>query len=88
MITPSSNEILYVSPAYEQVWGRSRESLYRNPMAWAEAIHPDDQEQAQHVLARQMKGEAIDSEYRILTPDGQEKWICDRAFPIRNQAGK
>ncbi len=31
MMTPSADEILYVSPAYEQVWGRSRDSLYQKP---------------------------------------------------------
>ena len=41
--------MLYVSPAYEQVWGRSCESVYRNPLAWVEAIHPDDLEQARDV---------------------------------------
>jgi PAS domain S-box-containing protein len=88
IMTPAADEILYVSPAYEQVWGRSRESLYQNPTAWTEAIHRDDQQQAHALFARQMQGEAIDSEYRILTPDGQEKWIRDRAFPIRDQAAQ
>ncbi len=88
MMPPEANEILYVSPAYEEVWGRKRESLYRNPMSWAEAIHPDDLERAHRLFARQIQGEPVDSEYRIRTPDGQEKWICDRAFPIRDQAGQ
>ena len=34
MMTPAADEILYISPAYEQVWGRTCESLYRNPMSW------------------------------------------------------
>jgi PAS domain S-box-containing protein len=88
MMPPTADLILYVSPAYEQVWGRSRESLYQNPMSWAEAIHPDDQAQAHCLFARQIRGERVDSEYRIRTPDGQEKWICDRAFPICDQSGQ
>ncbi len=56
-------------------------------MSWAEAIHPDDLERAHLLFARQMQGESVDSEYRIRTPDGQEKWIRDRAFPVRDQAG-
>jgi PAS domain S-box-containing protein len=88
MMSPTSGEILYISAAYEQVWGRTCESLYQNPMSWAEAIHPDDQEGALTVFARQIQGEALDSEYRIRTPDGREKWIRDRAFPIRDQAGQ
>jgi PAS domain S-box-containing protein len=88
MMSPTADQILYVSPAYEQVWGRTCESLYQNAMSWGEAIHPDDLAQAHLLFARQIQGERIDSEYRIQTPAGQEKWIRDRAFPIRDQAGK
>jgi PAS domain S-box-containing protein len=88
MMTATADEILYVSPAYEPVWGRSCESLYRSPMDWAEAIEPDDREHAHMVFTRQMQGERVDSEYRIRTPDGQQKWIRDRAFPIRDPLGQ
>jgi signal transduction histidine kinase len=40
------------------------------------------------LAARQLRGEPIDSEYRIRTPDGQEKWIRSRTSPIRNEAGE
>ena len=52
MMPPTADEILYVSPAYEQVWGRTCESLYQNPMSWTEAIHPDDLEQAHAVICQ------------------------------------
>ncbi len=88
MMTPAADEILYLSPAYEQVWGRTCQSCYENPMSWAEAIHPADLERAHSLFGRQISGEAIDSEYRIKLPDGSEKWIRDRAFPVRDQAGE
>ncbi|MGD1095780.1 MAG: PAS domain S-box protein [Bryobacteraceae bacterium] len=88
IMSAATHEILYISSAYEQVWGRSCDSLYQNPMSWMEAIHPDDLERAHAVFARLIQGEPSDSEYRIRTPDGQEKWIRDRRFPIRGQAGE
>jgi PAS domain S-box-containing protein len=88
IMSPSGNEVLYVSPAVEEVWGVPLESLYRNPMSWAEAIHPDDRAQAHLLAARQLQGERVGSEYRILTPDGKEKWIHSRTSPVLDQAGK
>ncbi len=87
IMPPTADQVLYISPTYEQVWGRTCASLYQDPMSWTEAIHPEDVERAHQVFARQLQGEAVDSEYRIRTPDGQEKWIRDRAFPVRDQAG-
>jgi PAS domain S-box-containing protein len=84
MMPPEANQMQYVSPAYEQVWGRTCASLYRSPTSWSEAIHPGDVDRAHAVFARQINGEQVDSEYRILTPDGREKWIRDRAFPIHD----
>jgi PAS domain S-box-containing protein len=86
--SPAADEVLYVSPAYEQIWGRPRDSRYQHPASWLEAVHPDDRELAHLALATQMQGESFESEYRIRTPDGQEKWIRDRAFPIRDQGGQ
>ena len=88
MMPPEANEMLYVSPAYEQIWGRTCESSYRNPMSWADAIHPDDQEQTRLLAVRQLQGDPVETEYRIRTPHGVEKWIRNRAFPVRNQDGQ
>src|SRR5260370_932833 len=41
---PPCSEMLYVSPAYEEIFGRSCASLYRSPRSWADAVHPEDRE--------------------------------------------
>lgn len=85
---PNAEDFLYVSPAFEQVWGRTRKSIYQNPLSRLEAIHPDDLEPSRLMYTRQMQGEEIEQEYRIRTPDGQEKWLRSRTFPIRNREGQ
>ena len=85
---PAMSQVLYVSPAYEKVWGRDCESLYRTPHAWLEAIHPEDQPRVrQAALKKQQRGE-YDEVYRVVRPDGSVRWIRDRAFPIRNETGE
>ncbi len=85
---PEKNHIYYVSPGYEQIWGRSCDSLYVSPRAWLDAIHPDDRPRVlQAALTKQVGGE-YDEEYRIIRPDGSERWIRDRAFPVHDATGR
>lgn len=82
------DEIIYVSPGYETIWGRSCDSLYRSPRDWVAAIHQEDRERVlEAALKKQILGE-YDEVYRIVRPTGTIRWIHDRAFPIRNKAGE
>lgn len=85
---PKTARIIYVSPAYERIWGRSCTSLYANFMAWIEAIHIDDRERVQKVFFEQVLSGGYDQEYRIVRPDGSLRWIRDRGFPIKNESGE
>ena len=84
---PEKTEILYISPGYESIWGRSCSGLYASPQSWMDAIHPDDKERIRaRALTKQTLG-SYDEEYRIITLDESIRWIRDRAFPVTDQAG-
>ncbi|BAY15001.1 multi-sensor signal transduction histidine kinase [Anabaenopsis circularis NIES-21] len=83
-----SQQILYVSPAYETIWQRSYQSVYQNFSAWLDAIHPDDRPFVKSAFAQQVETGQSDTKYRIIRPDGSIRWIRDRAFPIKNELGK
>ena len=84
---PDKNRMIYVSPAYEKIWGRPCSDLYVNPRNWLAAIHPDDRDRVIHAaLTKQSEG-TYDEEYRIVRPDGGVRWIRDRAFPLRDDDG-
>jgi diguanylate cyclase (GGDEF)-like protein/PAS domain S-box-containing protein len=80
-------ELIYVSPAYQKIWGQSLEHIYRNPSAWLEAIHPDDCEQVRRDFSDKLQGKSMQSEYRIIRPDGSICWIFDRNFPVFDSEG-
>jgi diguanylate cyclase (GGDEF)-like protein/PAS domain S-box-containing protein len=84
-----SFEIVYVSPAYERIWGRPLSVAYENVTARLEAIHPDDRALVYGRLQSGV-GERTDweTEYRIVRPDGSIRWILDRTFPILGEDGK
>ncbi len=78
-------KVLYISPAYETVWGRSCQSLYDDPRSWSHDIHPEDRERmVREFLGGATRG-AYDVEYRLVRPDGSLRWMHDRAFPIRDE---
>ncbi len=84
--TPNLDKVIYVSPAYETVWERSCESLYRNPESFLDPIHPGDKEDVFRKLA-ETEGGKWNLEYRIIRPDGTVCWISDKGFPVHDNAG-
>lgn len=88
MADPEMTRIFYISPAYEKVWGRTCESLYAEPHSFIESIHPDDRKHLTSTIEAHLKGETTDQEYRIVQPDGAVRWVRDRGFPIRDEAGR
>lgn len=85
MTVPDMKEMLYISPGYEKVWGRSCESLYRRPVSWLDAIHPDDRGRIEKAAVSRAVLGTYDEEYRIIRPDGAIRWIHDRAFPVKDK---
>ncbi|MCB0323252.1 MAG: PAS domain S-box protein [Bdellovibrionales bacterium] len=82
-----SKEMLYMSPAYEDIWGLSCEELYRDPTSWLDVVHPEDRPRIQAVYDRQAERGEYSAEYRLLRRDGTLRWIWDRSFPIRDGEG-
>ncbi len=80
-------EMLYVSPAYREVFGRSCESLYREPRSWLEAVHPEDRERVRRAVDERPRG-PMDETYRVVRADGSIRWIRDQGFPIRDALGQ
>ena len=79
--------ILYVSPAYEAIWGRTCESLYQAPRSFIAAIHPEDRARVVDAIERDRE-HGFEVEYRVVRPDGSIRWIWDRGFPIRDELAR
>ena len=88
MSSPDLQKVLYVSPAYELIWGRSAESLQAHPQEWAEAILPEERERVLALFSTLGTGvPSVSAEFQITRPDGAVRWIHDRGFPVRDAAG-
>ncbi len=86
--TADAGKCLYVSPAYEQLWGLSRQELYEHPRSFLKAVIPEDRE---HVLAvmtgKELPVDGTGVEYRIVKPNGEERWIWSNTFPVKDENG-
>jgi PAS domain S-box-containing protein len=85
MENADGTELLYISPTYEQVWGRSCQSFYENPGDWIESIHPEDRQRVTEAFSQLRETGEYSEEFRIVRPDGTIRWIWDRGVPIRNK---
>jgi PAS domain S-box-containing protein len=78
---PQTNEIIYVSPGYEQVWARSREGSFSSPEQWTNSFK---RSALNNTSSAPRPCEQI---YQVAGLDGSVRWIRDRMFPIRDAAG-
>src|SRR5690606_34635308 len=88
--SPARTKLHYVSPAFEEVWGRPRQSLYDDPQSRFDAIHPDDRKAVAEAFKRTPVVEASKSRlppFRVIRPDDETRWVEARRFAIRNEQG-
>ncbi len=89
VISAKTDKILYISPTYEKVWGRSCQSLYDDPQSWLLAIHPEDSFKALSTIETQFRtGEDFEEEYRIIRPDQSICWVRVRASSVYDSMGE
>jgi PAS domain S-box-containing protein len=76
----------YVSPAAEAIWGRPVEDLMTLD-GFLSTVHPEDREKIEEVWRRQSLGEVTEVEFRVVRSDGTQRWLLDRAYPVRDSQG-
>jgi PAS domain S-box-containing protein len=81
---------IYISPAFEQIWGQSCDRWYTYPNIWLASVHPDDSDRVRTAFQtfRAQPECSFSEEYRIVQPNGKIRVIQDQAFPIRDQQGQ
>lgn len=86
LTNPDKSKQFYISSEYEDLFGRSLESLYDDPMSFLEQVVPEDRDRVREAYEHDLT-EGFDLTYRIETPDGETRWIRDQAFPVPDEIG-
>lgn len=82
-----SSQLLYISPGYEEITGQPRQEVYRDPSVWIDLVLPEDRHRLAAAEPLRTLG-TYDVQFRILRPDGQVRWIQNRAYPVRAENGE
>ncbi len=84
------NNTIYRAEGFERSFGFNLSELNKPEAVWENFIHADDR-----AFANKSIGEAIKSqtdywshEYRIIKPNGEEAYVEDRAYILRNEKGE
>jgi PAS domain S-box-containing protein len=85
VMDPETEAILYVSPAFEAVWGRSCESLYADPILLIKSVHPEDRVKVMAASPDDHR-KSMDQSYRIEQPDGSLRWISAHTFQVNEKS--
>lgn len=86
MMDPRAKKLIYVSKSYERIWERSCDLLYSGTHSLLTGVHADDLDKVSGALALQDDFNLEDN-YRIVTPEGNIKWIHQRTFTVKDDAG-
>lgn len=84
----AGDEIHYISPAFNEIWGRDPAAIYANPRLWQESVYTEDRARLAPFLDRGSESTEFDLEFRIVRPDLSLRWIRARGFPVRDSHGE
>ncbi|MGI0493994.1 PAS domain S-box protein [Alkalinema pantanalense CENA528] len=89
MYSVEDKRLIYMSPACESVLGETSEACYRKQWHdWLESVTLPDRAAVLQASKQSRRGQITEVVCRILRPDGSERDLLTRAFPVRNAAGK
>lgn len=88
LASPDGSRVLYVSPAFEAVYGLPVDAFIADPSLWQAAVHPDDRAVAEASAAQLFAHGSVACQYRIRRPDGTLRWLSDRKKLVRDAQGQ
>ena len=80
---------LFISGRIEELTGYRGEQFLKDPRLWSDIVYPEDRDYVwQQIRQHRIEKKMFDIEYRIVTRDGQIKWVRDRAHPTLGEQGQ
>jgi diguanylate cyclase (GGDEF)-like protein/PAS domain S-box-containing protein len=78
--------LAYLSPGFEAMWGLPAGEIRADAFAALRAVAPEHQAAVRAILEEGHLRRA-EATYRIIHPDGSERWLQTRAAPVHDERG-
>lgn len=88
LTSADGRQLIYLSPAFEALYGRPAADFEQDPDLWLNAVHPDDRVLAEASRARLQAAGQSRCDYRVCRPDGSVRWVSDRKRLIVDAGGQ
>jgi PAS domain S-box-containing protein len=83
-----SNEVTWTAEV-EALYGLEPGSFDGRYNAWIQTLHPDDRAKIEQELGQAVTiGQGLDTEFRIICPNGEIRWIALKSSLFHDDAGK
>ena len=82
-----NGEMLYINAAAERIYARPIADFLADKSLWLSVVHPDDQGAVLKWLSGVARRGPSTLQYRIIRPDGQVRWLEDRARAVIDTDG-
>lgn len=83
------SRMLFQNRAAETIYGRPQADFFAEPDLWLQVVHPEDRSRVAAAAERFLQqGSGFDEEYRIVRPDGEIRWLRNRACFVRDASGQ
>jgi len=88
IIEPSQPRLLFVSSAFETLWGRPASELGDDPRRCLAWLPEEERPRVSEAFERMLRDGHLDTEFQLVRPDGDVREISVRAFPVNDAEGR
>ncbi|MBV9009112.1 MAG: PAS domain S-box protein, partial [Verrucomicrobia bacterium] len=89
ILDAKTRKVEYINPIYEKMFGQPRDRVMADRQKRLDVVVAEDREKASSGLQEALAGGTFVRNYRIQrASDGEQRWIRDTGFPIRNDGGE
>ncbi|HJU83832.1 MAG TPA: EAL domain-containing protein [Holophagaceae bacterium] len=88
-LSPEDHSVLYLNAAVVDIANLPRSAFLRDPQLWPRLVHPEDRPRVEEAWEAMLsRNVPFNTEYRIIRPDGEIRWVHDQGRLVRDEQNR